>query len=157
MASMVGSKAARNRPAWMPSSRSCLALVANRSVSSPSRPRVLTTIAPSKDSCAISLSSARSAWMRVNTGEDTRWKITLATITSGKTRSPTSAITMSAKNICATAISIIASVPTAIGSGARGSKAASTSALALDSSWPVGCCWCHDIGSSRYLRVTSRR
>ena len=88
-ASMAGSKAARSRPARMPSSRSCRALAAKRSVSSPSRPSVLTTIAPSKDSWAISLSSARSAWMRVNTGEDTRWKITLATITTGKTSSPT--------------------------------------------------------------------
>ena len=61
------------------------------------------------------------------------------------------------KNICPTAITIIATVPTAIGSGAIGAQAASTSELALESSWPVGCCWCHDIGSRRYCRVTSRR
>ena len=90
-----GSNAARMRPTWMPSSRSALALRPNRSVSSASRPSVLTTIAPSKDSWAISLSSARSAWMRVKIGEENRWKTTLAIITSGKTSSPTSAITRS--------------------------------------------------------------
>ena len=47
-------------------------------------------------------------------------------------------------------MTIIATVPTAIGSGAIGPQAASTSELALESSWPVGCRWCHSIGSRRY-------
>ena len=114
-------------------------------------------MAPSKDSWAISLSSARSAWMRVKIGEDSRWKTTLTSITSGNTSSPTNAIARSVKSICTIAITIIASVPTAIGSGAIGAHAASTSELALDSSSPVGWRWCHDIGRSRYCRVTSRR
>ena len=78
-------------------------------------------------------------------------------MTAGKTSSPTIAITRSATNICATAITIIATVPTAIGSGAIGPQAASTSELALDSSSPVGCRWCHSIGRARYWRVTARR
>ena len=95
--------------------------------------------------------------MRVKIGEDNRWKTTLTTITSGKTSSPTTAMARSVRSICAIAITIIASVPTAIGSGAIGAHAASTSALALDSSSPVGCRWCQAIGRVRYWRVTSRR
>ena len=72
-AASVGSNAARIRPARMLTSRSSRALAANRSVSSPSRPRVLTTIAPSKDSWAISLTSARSSWARVISGDASRW------------------------------------------------------------------------------------
>ncbi len=81
--------------------------------------------------------------------EDRRWKTTLASITSGKTSSPTTAMTRSVNSICAIAITIIARVPTAIGSGAIGANAASTSALALDK-LPFGCRWCQAIGSSRY-------
>ena len=65
----AGSKRARIRPARMLTSRSSWALARNRSVSSTSRPSVLTTIAPSKDSCAISLTSARRPWARVISGE----------------------------------------------------------------------------------------
>ena len=132
-------------------------MAAKRWVSSVSRPSVLTTIAPSNDSCAISLSSARSAWMRVKIGEDIRWKTTLTTITSGNTSRPTMAMMMSVNSICAMAITIIASVPTAIGNGAIGANAASTSELALESSSPVGWRWCQAIGSLRYCLVTSRR
>ena len=78
-------------------------------------------------------------------------------MTAGKTSRPTSASTTSATNIWTTAITIIATVPTAIGSGAMGPHAASTSELALDSSSPVGWRWCHSIGSERYWRVTARR
>ena len=78
-------------------------------------------------------------------------------ITAGKTSRPTTASTMSANSICTTAITIIATVPTAIGSGAIGPQAASTSELALESSWPVGWRWCHSMGRRRYWRVTSRR
>jgi hypothetical protein len=81
----------------------------------------------------------------------------LTSITSGNTSSPTTAIAMSVNSICTIAITIIARVPTAIGRGAIGAQAASTSELALDSSSPVGCRWCQDIGSERYCRVTSRR
>ena len=155
--SRSGSNAARMRPARMPSSRSSRAFAAKRSVSWLSRPSVLTTMAPSKDSWAISLSSARRAWMRVKIGEDSRWKTTLTTITSGKTSRPTLAMARSVNSICAIAMTIIARVPTAIGSGAIGAHAASTSELALESSSPVGWRWCHDIGRVRYWRVTSRR
>ena len=78
-------------------------------------------------------------------------------MTAGKTSRPTRAITTSATNIWMTAITIIATVPTAIGSGAIGPQAASTSELALESSSPVGWRWCHSIGSERYWRVTARR
>ena len=47
--------------------------------------------------------------------------------------------------------------PIAIGSGAIGNQIDSTSALALESSCPVGCRWCQDSGSLRYCRVTRRR
>ncbi len=64
-----GSNAARIRPARMFTSRSSWALAVNRSVSCCSRPRVLTTSAPSNDSCAISLTSARSCCARVIKGD----------------------------------------------------------------------------------------
>ncbi len=54
----AGSKAARIRPARDVDVASWWALRAKRSVSSVSRPSVLTTRAPSNDSCATSLSSA---------------------------------------------------------------------------------------------------
>ena len=98
-----------------------------RAVSSASRPRVLTTIAPSKDSWAISLTSARNPCARVINGEERRWKNRLATTTAGNTSSPTVAITTSAATICTTATTIITTTPTAIGSGAIGPQAASTS------------------------------
>ena len=88
--------------------------------------------------------------MRVKIGDDNRWKTTLTAITRGKTSRPTMAIGMSVNSICAIAITIIASVPTAIGSGAIGAQAASTSELALESSSPVGWRWCQAIGSVRY-------
>ena len=47
--------------------------------------------------------------------------------------------------------------PSANGRGLKTLVAASTSALAFDSSWPVGCCRCHDIGRRRYWRVTAGR
>ena len=72
-AASAGSNAARMRPARMLTSRSSLALAAKRRVSSLSRPSVLTTIAPSNDSWAISLTSARSCWARVISGEAIRW------------------------------------------------------------------------------------
>ena len=55
------------------------------------------------------------------------------------------------------ATTIITTTPIANGSGLKIDVAASTSALAFDSSWPVGCCRCHDIGSRRYWRVTAVR
>ena len=81
----------------------------------------------------------------------------MATTTAGNTSAPTSAITTSARNIWTTAITIITTVPSAIGNGAIGPHAASTSALALESSWPVGWRWCHSIRRARYCRVTARR
>ena len=72
-AASAGSNAARIRPARMLTSRSSMDLAANRRVSSLSRPSVLTTIAPSNDSCAISLTSARSCCARVISGEAMRW------------------------------------------------------------------------------------
>ena len=69
----VGSNAARMRPARMLTSRSWWALAVKRSVSSVSRPSVLTTIAPSNDSWAISLTSARRPCAWVISGEASRW------------------------------------------------------------------------------------
>jgi hypothetical protein len=48
-----------------------------------------------------------------------------------------------------TAAKIITIVPTANGSGAIGTNAASTSEFALDSSVPVACRWCQDGGRAR--------
>nr|BFE88978.1 hypothetical protein GCM10020093_115790 [Planobispora longispora] len=59
--------------------------------------------------------------------------------------------------IATAAVTSMTITPTAIGSGASGAQAASASALALDSSWPVGCRWCQASGSFRYCRVTPRR
>jgi hypothetical protein len=53
------------------------------------------------------------------------------------------------KNNAATAATTITIVPAANGSGAIGTKAASTSELALDSRVPVACCWCQAGGSDR--------
>ncbi len=72
-AAKVGSKAARIRPTLMLVSRSSWAFAANRAVSCGSRPRVLTTMAPSNDSCATSLSWARSCWARVAQPCARRW------------------------------------------------------------------------------------
>lgn len=77
--------------------------------------------------------------------------------TAGKTRKPTAAMTTSVTRIDTAAISSMNTTPTAIGSGAIGAHTASTSALAFDSSCPVGCRWCHASGSRRYCRVTERR
>jgi len=52
----------RTRPTLISASRSSPALPANRAVSSPSRPIVLTTSAPSKLSCAMPDTSARNCW-----------------------------------------------------------------------------------------------
>ena len=62
--SSIGSKTPRIRPTRIMASRSSRARTANRSVSSCSRPIVLTTSAPSKLSWAIALVCARSAWAR---------------------------------------------------------------------------------------------
>ena len=78
-------------------------------------------------------------------------------MTAGKTSRPTTASTMSAHSIWPIAITIMATVPTAIGNGAIGPQAASTSELALESSCPVGWRWCHSMGRERYWRVTARR
>ena len=47
--------------------------------------------------------------------------------------------------------------PSAMGSGAMTCHVASTSAFALDSSWPAGWRWCQVRGRRRYCRVTARR
>ena len=67
--SRTGSKTARIAPARVAVSRSRPAVWAKRAVSSDSRPSDLTTMAPSKDSWATSLSWARSAWARVISGD----------------------------------------------------------------------------------------
>ncbi len=60
-------------------------------------------------------------------------------------------------NIAAVAKASMASTPIAIGSGAITNQIDSTSAFAFESSWPVGCWWCHSSGSFWYCRVTRRR
>ncbi len=49
-----------------------------------------------------------------------------------------------------TVIAIMISAPQANGSGATKNQDASTSELAFESSWPVGCRWCQDSGRRRY-------
>jgi hypothetical protein len=60
-------------------------------------------------------------------------------------------------SIPAAATTSMTTTPIAIGSGAKICQLASTSAFALESSWPVGCRWCQASGSRRYCRVTARR
>ena len=76
---------------------------------------------------------------------------------AGNSRNPTSESTGSVSTSATPATTSITITPTAIGSGAIGNHTASTSAFALESSCPVGCWLCHDSGSRRYCRVTSRR
>ena len=57
--------------------------------------------------------------------------------------------TTSASSIATMAATSIAMTPIAIGSGMNTAHAASTSALALESSCPVGWRWCQAIGSAR--------
>ena len=59
--------------------------------------------------------------------------------------------------ICTMPKTSMTTTPRAIGNGAKMFHVASTSALALESSWPDGCRWCHESGSRRYCRVTWRR
>jgi hypothetical protein len=68
---------------------------------------------------------------------------------AGNSVTPTMASTQSVKNSEATAAMIMKIVPTANGSGAIGTNAASTSEFAFDSSVPVACRWCQDGGSAR--------
>ena len=75
-ASIIGSKqpAHAGRRAMPPVAQLVRRWPRNRSVSSASRPSVLTTRAPSKLSCAISLTSARSCWARgMPRAHDRRW------------------------------------------------------------------------------------
>ena len=72
-ASRTGSNIPRTWPTRICASRSSFAATWNRSVSSGSRPSVLTTSAPSNDSCATPLTSARSCCARVASGESRRW------------------------------------------------------------------------------------
>jgi len=67
----------------------------------------------------------------------------------GKMTEPTSASTGSVVNSSTRVSTSMNTTPTANGNGAIGYHVASTSLLALDSSSPVGCCWCQDSGSSR--------
>ncbi len=113
--------------------------------------------AASKLSCATSETSARSCCARVTLGDIARWKATLARKSSGKTVRPTTASHGSMTIICTMPKTSMTTTPRAIGSGAKMFHVASTSALALDSSWPDGCLWCHDSGRRRYCRVTWRR
>ena len=57
--------------------------------------------------------------------------------------------TQSVRNSETSAAAIITIVPTANGSGAIGTNAASTSELAFDSSVPVACRWCQAGGRAR--------
>ena len=57
--------------------------------------------------------------------------------------------TGSTRSIEISAVTIMMSTPSDIGSGAMNCQAISTSELALDSSCPVGCFWCQDSGRSR--------
>ena len=76
---------------------------------------------------------------------------------AGKTRKPTSASSQSVAISSPAVMNSISTTPAENGSGARGQKAASTSALALDSKAPVDWVRCHDSGSRWYCSVTLRR
>ena len=156
-ASMIGSNRPRSRPTRIIASRSSSERCRNRPVSLSSRPRVFTTRAPSKLSCAISLTSARSCWARVIRGAIRREYMKFTVKIAGNTTNPTMASTGSVRISATAVMTSMISVPQANGSGAIVYQLASTSAFALDSSVPVGCCWCQDSGSRRYCRVTRRR
>ncbi len=130
-------------------SRSSCDFARNRSVSEASRPSVLTTRAPSKLSCAMLLTSPRSCCARVISGDIRREYTTVSTAIAGKTIEPTSASTGSVANSTPSETTSMNTTPTANGKGAIGYQVASTSLLALLSSSPVGCSWCHDSGSCR--------
>ena len=76
---------------------------------------------------------------------------------NGNTTKPTRDSTRSVSTSATAATTSMTTTPIAIGSGAIGNQIDSMSAFALDSSWPVGCRWCHDNGSLRYCLVTRRR
>ncbi len=156
-ASISGSKNPRTRPTCTNASRSSCALPPNRAVSADSRPSVLTTSAPSKLSCASADSSARSCCALVIRGDIRREYATFSVKTAGNTSSPIRASTQSVKKSAVAATTTMKTTPTANGNGAIGYQTASTSLFALDSREPVGCRWCQESGSSRYLRVTRRR
>ena len=63
----------------------------------------------------------------------------------------------STSSIATSATTSITMTPRPIGSGAKTFQVASTSAFALDSSWPAGWAWCQDSGSRRYCAVTALR
>jgi hypothetical protein len=67
-ASRTGSNAPAHPPTAICASRSVSLAARKRSVSYVSRPSVLTTVAPSKLSCATVLTSPRSCWARVASG-----------------------------------------------------------------------------------------
>ncbi len=156
-ASMAGSNTPRVRPTATLASRSRAATSANRTVSCSSRPRALTTSAPSKLSWATAETSARSCWAYVTRGDIRRWYTPLITTSAGNTASPMRASTGSVTTIATAATTSITTTPRPIGNGAKTFQVASTSAFALDSSWPVGWLWCQESGSERYCRVTSPR
>ncbi len=90
---MIGSNRPRSRPTRIIASRSSSERCRNRPVSLSSRPRVLTTSAPSKLSCAISLTSARSCWALVIRGAIRREYTKLTVKIAGNTTNPTMAST----------------------------------------------------------------
>ena len=147
--SITGSNRPRSRPTATRASRSSDTNTPNRRDSSASRPIVLTTSAPSKLSCATALTLARIPWARICRGDIRREYSRLSPNSDGNSATPTSASTQSVANRTTSAMKIITTVPTANGSGAIGTKAASTSELALDSSVPVACRWCQAGGSAR--------
>ncbi len=81
----------------------------------------------------------------------------LASTNVGSTVNATAASTGSASNMVTPATTSITATPKLNGSGAKIANAASTSAFALLSSWPVGCRRCQANGSRRYCRLTARR
>ena len=138
-------------------SRSCLARPANRASSRAAVPSDVTSTAASKLSCAMSATSARSCWARMAAGDIRRWNTRFATTASGRTTSAASASQTSVRNSATVATTSMTATPSANGRGLKMPVAASTSALALDSSCPVGCWRCQLIGRCRYWRVTPER
>ena len=149
-ASRAASNVARRYPASTRSSRSARALIASRSVSATSRPRVFTTSAPSIDSCATAETSpirscARRAGPCIRTA-----KLRFITARAGKRTAAIIARKMSAAIGWIVARTIGTITPVANGTGQKTSTAALTSASMWARSSPVRVSRWYASASRRY-------
>ena len=131
---MTGSNIARTMPTRTFASRSCAARAANRASSRASVPSEVTSTAASKLSCAMSATSARSCCAWIAAGDIRRWNTRLATTASGRTTSAASASHTSVRNSSTAATTSMTDDAEREGQRVEDRVAASTSALAFDSS-----------------------